>query len=253
MTLKILFDALASTSAEHPSPSHQQITLLSLDLTSFSDPALVACLPEQQLPLKAVYKGTVLGLRYLHVPDDQKSKGSAARTEFKRVQVKFTSVEERKRFVQTVRSVCPVKLAEGATEEDRQLPSPKKSRRSKESDSVHSTDETTRSADFTMARDLTLKSAQPHAETEQPASKPAPARSTTRPALPPSISALLPTLASKLSPSRHGSYNAVSSIEMANLDDETFAELFGEVLEEDGFDSLVARVQGFLNASVGMQ
>lgn len=250
MTLKILFDALASSHPRHqPSPSHQHITLLSLDLTSFSDSSLVACIPNEQLPLKAVYKGTILGLRYLHVPDDQRSKGPLAQTEFKRVQVKFTSVEERDRFIQTVKSVVPIKLAEGAKEEERQLPSPKKSRRSKESDSA--IEESPRAV---AGSKQSVPTKQVEDRKELAAPKPAPARSTTsgRQPLPPSISALLPSLASALAPPPSAPEEA-TSLELAKMDDETFTELFAEVLDEEGFPALVERVQGHLNSLAGSE
>jgi hypothetical protein len=258
MSLDITFDALASSHSNTPSPSHQQISLLSLELTSFSSSSIAACTPQDQLPLKAVYKETVVGIRYLHIPPEERFKGRYAQTEWKRVQVKFLSVEGRKRFIEAIKGVCPVKLADGATEEGQQVPSPKKSRTAREAETAkagahHSGDgaspQQAISSTSAFHTPPTITSS-----TEQPLPTPAPApfaapRSTTSSTasqlLPPALAALLPKLASTLK-SDPTTLQDRTSLEMAEIDSKAFGALFTEVIAEEGFEKLVERVKGHL-------
>lgn len=92
------------------------LLLDSIDLASFSDPRLAHATPKGQLPLKAVYRDAVLGLRYLVLTRGAAVAASAAAAEFRRVQAKFTSTAERERFVDAIRVLVPVKpAAESAT------------------------------------------------------------------------------------------------------------------------------------------
>ncbi|ORY40077.1 hypothetical protein BCR35DRAFT_336511 [Leucosporidium creatinivorum] len=261
MNFNIIYDALASSHPDFPSPPNQQISLLSLDLSSFSSSAIAACTPEGQLSLKAVYKGTVLGLRWLHVPPEERAKGRYAQTEWKRVQVKFVSVEEGQRFVDAVKGVCPVKLADGATDGGQQPPSPKKSKIPKAGEAA--SPQARASIDGTSMQDcsLTDPTSKPPAPIPAPSAAavqllPAPApffpRSATistgaasRP-LPPSVAALLPKLANTIESQRNSAEQDRTSLELAEMDDESFGALFAEIIAEEGFEKLVERVQGHL-------
>jgi len=261
MTLSILFDALASSDPNTPSPSHQQISLLSLELTSFSSSSIAACTPQDQLPLKAVYKGTVIGIRYLHIPPEERFKGRYAQTEWKRVQVKFLSVEERKRFIEAIKGVCPVKLADGAAEEGQQLPSPKKSRTAREAETAKAgAHDSGDGVSPQQAIPSTSAFHTPPVSTScaiQPLPAPAPApfaapgsttSSTASQPLPPAVAALLPKLANTLKPPEPTPRQDRTSLEMAEMDSKAFgalfAEVIAEVIAEEGFSKLIERVKG---------
>ncbi|GAA5866894.1 hypothetical protein JCM8547_003909 [Rhodosporidiobolus lusitaniae] len=107
MLLAVSLDPLFREPNRSREGGQQNLTLDLLDLASFSSSAIRAATPKDQLPLKAVYKDAVLGLRYLSLDGGEGT--------FKRLQVKFTSVEERERFVEAVRAFVPVKPAVEST------------------------------------------------------------------------------------------------------------------------------------------
>ncbi|BGP09781.1 hypothetical protein JCM10049v2_005654 [Rhodotorula toruloides] len=119
MILSVTFDPLyrdARSFTQTGGQGQQPLTLDSLDLTSFSSPSIRAATPADQLPLKAVYRDAVMGLRYISLlpPSQDASSSSTQRSagiEFKRLQVKFTSTEERVRFIEAVKTIVPAKPA----------------------------------------------------------------------------------------------------------------------------------------------
>ncbi|BGP26177.1 hypothetical protein JCM10295v2_005120 [Rhodotorula toruloides] len=117
MILSVTFDPLYrdARSFTQSGQGQQPLTLDSLDLTSFSSPSIRAATPSDQLPLKAVYRDAVMGLRYISlVPSSQDASYSTQRRggiEFKRLQVKFASTEERVRFIDAVKTIVPAKPA----------------------------------------------------------------------------------------------------------------------------------------------
>ncbi|BGP56732.1 hypothetical protein JCM8202_004496 [Rhodotorula sphaerocarpa] len=117
----------SSTNSNHShSHSHSSASALvldAIDLAAFSTPQIRAATPADQLPLKAVYRDAILGLRYLVLPMrstfdpapssqlDRARELNADKGEFRRVQAKFASVRERERFVEAIRGIVPVKPA----------------------------------------------------------------------------------------------------------------------------------------------
>ncbi|GAA5912440.1 hypothetical protein JCM5296_004394 [Sporobolomyces johnsonii] len=108
MVLSVSFDPLYTESAR---PLQQHLLLDSLDLMSFSSPSIQAVTPSGQLPLKAVYRDSVVGLRYIHVSLGDSHSGQRFQSEFKRLQAKFASTSERERFIQAVATQVPAKPA----------------------------------------------------------------------------------------------------------------------------------------------
>lgn len=114
LLLQVTYDPLyrdrTPAQAAQAAQAAPPLLLDSIDLASFSDPRLAHATPKGQLPLKAVYRDAVLGLRYLVLGT------RAAAAEFRRVQAKFTSTAERECFVDAIRVLVPVKpAAESAT------------------------------------------------------------------------------------------------------------------------------------------
>ncbi|KAF8160754.1 hypothetical protein B0H34DRAFT_857339 [Crassisporium funariophilum] len=77
-----------------------------IDLLSFSSLGSVTHRkqPLEGLPLKAVYRDTVVGIRYLHSRDD------AAASIYRRFQISFSSASEATDFINSIRPVCPCKV-----------------------------------------------------------------------------------------------------------------------------------------------
>ncbi|KAI0266837.1 hypothetical protein BC834DRAFT_1041101 [Gloeopeniophorella convolvens] len=83
----------------------REITMEDLDLLSFSADLGSQMTPVQGLPLKAVYRGVVVGIRYqypLSVP-------ATSPASYRRFQVNFASTAEATQFVDAIRPVCPCK------------------------------------------------------------------------------------------------------------------------------------------------
>ena len=104
LLLQVTYDPLYRDRT--PAAASAPLLLDSIDLASFSNPQLAHATPKGQLPLKAVYRDAVLGLRYLVLRSNH-----PAAAEFRRVQAKFTSTAERERFVDAIRVLVPVKPA----------------------------------------------------------------------------------------------------------------------------------------------
>ncbi|KWU42493.1 hypothetical protein RHOSPDRAFT_26918 [Rhodotorula sp. JG-1b] len=107
LLLQVTYDPLYRDRTPQAAQAAAPLLLDSIDLASFSNPDLTHATPKGQLPLKAVYRDAVLGLRYLV---------AWPATEFRRMQAKFTLTAERERFVDAIRVLVPVKpAAESAT------------------------------------------------------------------------------------------------------------------------------------------
>lgn len=109
MVLSVTFDPLFRDS--NRGGNQQPLLLDSLDLTSFSSPEIRAATPTDQLPLKAVYRDAVLGLRYLALSTSARSAPNVPQVEFRRIQAKFASTAERERFVEAIKALVPAKPA----------------------------------------------------------------------------------------------------------------------------------------------
>ncbi|KAF9529235.1 hypothetical protein CPB83DRAFT_852910 [Crepidotus variabilis] len=93
--------------SEQDSSSNQQdFTFEDLDLLSFAD--MASNIPKTQvlegLPLKAVYRDAVVGIRYLH----NRELGEALA--YRRVQISFQSSAEASEFIENIKPVCPCKM-----------------------------------------------------------------------------------------------------------------------------------------------
>ncbi|GAA5909128.1 hypothetical protein JCM6882_001197 [Rhodosporidiobolus microsporus] len=273
MLLSISFDPLF----RDQSRAKQHLTLDLVDLASFSSPAVQAATPKDQLPLKAVYKDAVLGLRYISLDGDGK------RGQFKRLQVKFVSQDERERFLAAVGAFVPSKPAveAGATpvksrsKPSSKTPTPSKKRApeqqqlsiskamprasSSAAQHTHTPNSSTHpqlsspavlnSASFTPAR--RPPSVQPSGypalpnDSPRPSLAPVPSASTApQTLLPPRLSTLLPSLSS--SSQRPPSPASTTSQQLAQLSPADFGNLLQEALLEEGFEDLVAAVQAVL-------
>ncbi|GAA5838718.1 hypothetical protein JCM11251_003271 [Rhodosporidiobolus azoricus] len=281
MLLSISFDPLF----RDPHRANQHLTLDLLDLASFSSPAVQAATPKDQLPLKAVYKDAVLGLRYISL------EGGAV-GQFKRLQVKFVSQEERERFVAAVGSFVPSKPAvepgakpvkpklkpssktatpsrkRAADQQQQQLPSqafPSISQATMQqlystsaaaaspagglhapSPHAHPPSSTQFSRPPTALQASTSDQRLPSHHVPLPMPTDVRSSSTTpHPLLPPRLATLLPILSSSsqvmpLEPA------LTASQQLAQLSTVELGALLQEALLEEGFEDLVAAVQGVL-------
>ncbi|SJK97456.1 uncharacterized protein ARMOST_00708 [Armillaria ostoyae] len=81
-----------------------QVLFEDLDLLSFSSlPFRQHQRQSQGLPLKAVYRGLVVGIRYLHPRE------YSANPTYRRFQITFTSAASVSQFINAIRTVCPCK------------------------------------------------------------------------------------------------------------------------------------------------
>jgi hypothetical protein len=276
MLLSISFDPLF----REANRAKQHLTLDLLDLASFSSPAIKAATPKDQLPLKAVYKDAVVGVRYLSLEGEEAT--------FKRLQVKFTSVDERKRFVEAVGAfipskpaVEPKKLGKGtptskATCKTSTAPTPKKKKQVVASTQanpppsaaptlpppVRSTYEAISSASArtnNVNSDFLYQPFPPSFTSDLAQPAPSPFHSAPRhrqlsdaSAQPPSrlprnLTSLLPNLSSTASQAVLSPQTTLTpSQQLARLPSADLDRLLQEVLLEDGFEDLVERVQATL-------
>ncbi|KAF5321402.1 hypothetical protein D9619_001441 [Psilocybe cf. subviscida] len=84
----------------------QPVVFANLDLLSFAQvmPAPPKKHQAEGLPLKAVYRDTIVGIRYLHNRDDDIA------PIYRRFQVSFDSPSEAGQFIDNIKGVCPCKL-----------------------------------------------------------------------------------------------------------------------------------------------
>ncbi|GAA5906568.1 uncharacterized protein JCM6883_004518 [Sporobolomyces salmoneus] len=271
MTLNVYYDPHYASSQKRS--GDQILTLDSLDLMSFSSPLIRTHCPPDELPLKGVYKEEVLGLRYLYVDST---------AQFKRVQFKFSSTEERERFMATVQGIIPFKPAESttkitsstATTTNARVPAQKSTQR-RMGDSISSSQGHRGSStpSFTMGPPLTTlpslgSSQHPVLPAISTSFLPQPSQNFPRPlSTSPSpsylLSTRLSTLLPKLNLSTHQeaqeedqeaveeTQQATESERLLRMESEEFEKLFEQILFEDGFEELVERVQGVVQREMG--
>ncbi|KAG1799742.1 uncharacterized protein HD556DRAFT_1231134 [Suillus plorans] len=87
----------------------REIILEDLDLLSFSsisNSRTNSGQPDHGLPLRAVYRDAVVGIRYLH----SKTADSTSQPVYRRIQITFTTATSAAQFIDAVRPVCPCRL-----------------------------------------------------------------------------------------------------------------------------------------------
>ncbi|KAG2121330.1 hypothetical protein BD769DRAFT_1361433 [Suillus cothurnatus] len=105
--LRIVWNFDSSTNSKDV--DQREITLEDLDLLSFSsipNPRPNSGQPDHGLPLKAVYRDAVVGIRYLH----PRTADSTCQPVYRRFQITFTTATSVTQFIDTVRPVCPCRL-----------------------------------------------------------------------------------------------------------------------------------------------
>ncbi|KAK7047606.1 hypothetical protein VNI00_006374 [Paramarasmius palmivorus] len=81
-----------------------EVVFEDLDLLSFSNiPSRRIDKQPESLPLKAVYRDTIVGVRYIHPQD------GSANAAYRRFQVTFASSSAVTQFIQSIETVCPCK------------------------------------------------------------------------------------------------------------------------------------------------
>jgi len=263
MVLSVTFDPLFRDPDR--GGTQQPLLLDSLDLTSFSSRELRTATPSDQLPLKAVYRDAVLGLRYLALSAHARSAPNRPQVEFRRLQAKFASAAERERFVDAVGALVPAKPAveaEPASAAAAPAPAaaPPAAKRPKVAPPPATSAKPVKPAKAAAPKKAPTprsrkKQAQPAPPPPPPpaistahvpptlsspspsplAPAPHPHPSSSAPRLPPHLSTLLPHLAT-------ASTSTASQL-LAALAPHEFAQLLQDALLEDGFEQLVERVQ----------
>ncbi|KAF8813848.1 hypothetical protein BYT27DRAFT_7230797 [Phlegmacium glaucopus] len=112
--IRLVLDVKTSSSAEIESVRLRIMWQMNSDMENgsnnsdiaFAILALNAARKQQQegLPLKAVYRDTVVGLRYFHSREDNNM------PVYRRFQISFQSVSEASDFIESIRPVCPCKV-----------------------------------------------------------------------------------------------------------------------------------------------
>ncbi|KAH7924251.1 hypothetical protein BV22DRAFT_1067123 [Leucogyrophana mollusca] len=99
---------LMSCGADEMDVDQREVIFEDLDLLSFSSlPSLKSypTQPDHGLPLKAVYRDAIVGIRYLH----PKLCGPDKQPLYRRFQITFTSAASAAQFIDAIRNVCPCK------------------------------------------------------------------------------------------------------------------------------------------------
>ncbi|GAA5955727.1 hypothetical protein JCM21900_000900 [Sporobolomyces salmonicolor] len=270
MVLSVSFDPLYT---EPTRPCQQHLLLDSLDLMSFSSPSIQAVTPSGQLPLKAVYRDSVIGFRYIHVSLGCAPSLELPQIEFKRFQAKFASTAERDRFVQAIASQVPTKPVVETSKEPKAIPQtlskkqaqPKQgSNAQRPSQGLSRPGTHRRNHAATLLQSMPSTSDYPASSSRSNAMGSTPHRSrpaaqtgstsfaTAGPSLaidpspfPDRLSTLLPNLASA-SAHRPNPIAQSASLTLLQLSPEDFDSFLQEALLEEGFDALVDRVQATL-------
>ncbi|GAA5889034.1 hypothetical protein JCM8208_007750 [Rhodotorula glutinis] len=266
MVLSVTFDPLFRDPDR--GGTQQPLLLDSLDLTAFSSREIRTHTPSDQLPLKAVYRDAVLGLRYLALSHHARTAPNQPEVEFRRLQAKFMSTAERQRFVEAVGALVPAKPAVKADPAPVAPPAPAAKKLKvgppRPSSSTKPVKPPAKKVATPRSRKKQpAKKAQPHphdtpsppalstahdplpASSPAPPSRPGPAPlahhhlpTSSTPRLPPHLSTLLPNLAT-------ASTSTASQL-LAALPPHELEQLLQDALLEDGFEQLVERVQGTL-------
>ncbi|KAG0698138.1 hypothetical protein DFH29DRAFT_1019719 [Suillus ampliporus] len=105
--LRIVWNFDSSTNSTDV--DQREITLEDLDLLSFSSLSSSRTnsgQPDHGLPLKAVYRDAVVGIRYLH----PRTTDPTCQPVYRRFQITFTTATSAAQFIDAVRPVCPCRL-----------------------------------------------------------------------------------------------------------------------------------------------
>ncbi|KAG1865809.1 hypothetical protein DFJ58DRAFT_152364 [Suillus subalutaceus] len=105
--LRIIWNFDSSTNSKDV--DQREIILEDLDLLSFSsisNSKTNSAQPDHGLPLKAVYRDAVVGIRYLH----PRTADSTCQPVYRRFQITFTTATSAAQFIDAVRPVCPCRL-----------------------------------------------------------------------------------------------------------------------------------------------
>ncbi|KAG2150975.1 hypothetical protein DEU56DRAFT_728399 [Suillus clintonianus] len=105
--LRIVWNFDSSTNSTDV--DQREITLEDLDLLSFSsisNSRMNSGQPDHGLPLKAVYRDAVVGIRYLH----PRTAGSTCQPVYRRFQITFTTATSAAQFIDAIQPVCPCRI-----------------------------------------------------------------------------------------------------------------------------------------------
>ncbi|KAG1903295.1 uncharacterized protein F5891DRAFT_1018602 [Suillus fuscotomentosus] len=105
--LRIIWNFDSSTDSTEV--DQREITLEDLDLLSFSsisNSRTNSGQPDHGLPLRAAYRDTIVGIRYLH----PRLADSTCQPVYRRFQITFTTATSAAQFIDAVRPVCPCRL-----------------------------------------------------------------------------------------------------------------------------------------------
>lgn len=199
--------------APSPFAPHQRVPLDTVDLVAFSAPAARAT---TDLPLKAVHRGAVVGLRFVDLA------AVPGAPTWKRMQVKFSAEGDAARFLRAVEPFCP---AAPATNKPR-------------------ADPTLAPTDSTFRESSVMPPSSPvhvHAHIE-----PTPPLQRTPAAFPPSFAELFPNLAAlsrKTAVADPDKNECTASRSLASLHDDELERVVLDALAEEGFAELVDRVK----------
>jgi hypothetical protein len=188
--------------------------------------------PRDQLPLKAVYKASVVGLRYLIKDKDGRS------ASFKRFQAKFKNDEDALSFVQAIGKVCPVKSAENVSSNVKAVV---KEQNEKDGDSRMGIPAMVDSSS-------TIQQSTPPRSSFIPPSSSLPSRFQPERFLSKSAS-LLPASFTNLHSSLRESMTAQNStlvqsdVNLLDMDDMAFNRMLEKILMDDNLEGIVKRVE----------
>lgn len=218
---------------QHPQP---QLILEALNLTSFStSPEIQSLTPSNQLPLKAIFKNTLVGFKYINISTSSNKKNEEKEVAFKRFQARFRNAEETLRFVRAIESVCPV--------------SPVAEEKEKSNEAGSQIRNVAGGGGGGSLRVVGPGFSSPASATFGPPTSPSIRPPPPQPPTPSRHATLFPNLTASLHPSTAtpGSESTtaapITSRLLVDLGEKEFGKLLGQVLEEEGFEALVNRVQ----------
>lgn len=202
--------------APTPAAPDQRITLDTVDLVRFSQPFARA---STDLPLKAVHRGAVVGLRFVDL-----SPGASTPPAWKRMQVKFPEPADAARFLRAIDPFCPSAPATTKPKPDASSVTP-------------------------TIPSIRGSSVVPHSPVAHEHVEPPPPLQRTATVLPPTFAQLFPNLAAmrkakEPEPEKEEPVEQASaSRSLVSLTDDELERVVFEVLAEDGFSELVEKVK----------
>lgn len=259
-------------------------TLESLSLTSFNSPEILSCTPQDQLPLKAVYKSSVVGLRYISInqEDLKMGRGKRSRIDFFRFQIKFKNSIEGGKFVEILSRVCPVKVAEVKSGQGGGSSEVGSNSTTIKSGGNHLNDKTNQHQYIPPPLSIPALQYQPASNPNthsiripSPQSLPPPVQLPHRPSkLPSHLSSFLPNLTASLQPpppprlapyiptiedlqlqlylQQQQQAKIYDCTELSRLDPKEFEETLGNVLMDEGFGELVEMIKKSLTGGTAV-